>query len=83
MLYVLAAIGALTVAVLMWKAFGPQPPGSPDSEDGTRPGWPGMPGRGSPKRRQAPIAPDDDPEFLRKLNEQQRKQRDNGDAENK
>lgn len=83
MLYVLAAIGALTVAVLMWKAFGPQSPSSSDS-DASHTGWPGMPGRGAaPKRRQAPIAPDDDPEFLRKLNEQQRQQRDNGDADNK
>ncbi|TWF94935.1 hypothetical protein [Saccharopolyspora dendranthemae] len=53
MIYALAAIGALTIAVLMWKAFGPQ-------QATTRP-------------RQAPVAPDDDPEFLRKIAEQQRK----------
>ena len=53
MIYALAAIGALTIAVLMWKAFGPEPAA-------TRP-------------RQAPVAPDDDPEFLRKIAEQQRK----------
>ncbi|PKW12997.1 hypothetical protein [Saccharopolyspora spinosa] len=58
MIYVLAAIGALTVVVLMWKAFGPQATGVA----GRRP-------------RQAPIAPDDDPEFLRRLGEQQRKPR--------
>ncbi|MER5392209.1 hypothetical protein [Saccharopolyspora sp. NPDC002686] len=58
MIYVLAAIGALTIAVLMWKAFGPVSAG---------------PERSGP--RQAPIAPDDDPEFLRRLDEQQRKSR--------
>ncbi|MFI0469871.1 hypothetical protein ACH347_37880 [Saccharopolyspora sp. 5N102] len=58
MIYVLAAIGALTIAVLMWKAFGPQATG----EARRRP-------------RQAPIAPDDDPDFLRRISEQQRKQR--------
>ncbi|MGW5647262.1 hypothetical protein ACWEV3_09485 [Saccharopolyspora sp. NPDC003752] len=57
MIYVLAAIGALTIAVLMWKAFGPQATG-----EARRP-------------RQAPIAPDDDPDFLRRISEQQRKQR--------
>lgn len=45
-LYLLAAVGAATVSVLLWKAFGPQ-----------------FPGRGRP-----PVAPDDDPEFLRGLN---------------
>lgn len=53
MIYALAAIGALTIAVLMWKAFGPQ-------LATTRP-------------CQAQVAPDDDPEFLRKIAEQQRK----------
>ncbi|SFS45503.1 hypothetical protein [Saccharopolyspora flava] len=53
MIYVLAAIGALTIAVLMWKAFGPQ----------VTPARP----------RRASVAPDDDPEFLRRLAEQQRK----------
>jgi hypothetical protein len=53
---VLAAIGALTIVVLMWKAFGP---------DATR--------VARQRPRQAPIAPDDDPDFLRRLGEQQRK----------
>ncbi|MCI2417021.1 hypothetical protein MOQ72_06260 [Saccharopolyspora sp. K220] len=56
MVYVLAAIGALTIVVLMWKAFGPDPTGA---------------ARRRP--RQAPIAPDDDPDFLRRLDEQKRK----------
>ncbi|WP_020668574.1 hypothetical protein [Amycolatopsis nigrescens] len=52
MIYLLAAIGALTIAVLLWRAFGAERVGVPT--------------------RQAPIAPDDDPDFLRKLGEQQR-----------
>ena len=51
MIYLLAAIGALTIAVLLWRAFGPERVGVSS-------------GRG-------PVAPDDDPEFLRKLGEQQ------------
>lgn len=61
MIYVLAAIGAITVIVLMWRAFGP--------ENGLR-DVTGRPG---------PVAPDDDPDFLRKLDEQG-KHRNNGDA---
>ncbi|RRO13057.1 hypothetical protein EIL87_25755 [Saccharopolyspora rhizosphaerae] len=53
MIYALAAIGAITIAVLMWKAFGPEVAAT------ARP-------------RRTPVAPDDDPEFLRKLAEQQR-----------
>ncbi|MEJ2858432.1 MULTISPECIES: hypothetical protein [unclassified Saccharothrix] len=56
MLYVLALIGALTIAVLLWRAFGP------DRVDS------------APSRRV--IAPDDDPEFLRKLGEQTKKRPD-------
>ncbi|MBW4715863.1 hypothetical protein [Saccharothrix obliqua] len=56
MLYVLALIGALTIAVLLWRAFGP------DRVDIT------------PSRRV--VAPDDDPEFLRKLGEQSKKRPD-------
>ncbi|GAA2818597.1 hypothetical protein [Saccharopolyspora taberi] len=57
MIYVLAAIGALTVAVLLWKAFGPDTTAT---------------------REKPQVAPDDDPEFLRRLGEQQRKQGDEG-----
>ena len=60
MIYVLAAIGALTVAVLMWRAFGP------DRAEG----------EGGHDQRKV-IAPDDDPDFLRRISEQQRKNRDN------
>jgi hypothetical protein len=55
MLYLLAAIGAVCVAVLLWRAFVSNP-----AETGERPVR-------SARGRQAPIAPDDDPEFLRKL----------------
>lgn len=62
MIYVLAAIGALTVAVLMWRAFGPD---RAEDEGGSTP--------------RKTVAPDDDPDFLRRISEQQRKNRDNGE----
>jgi hypothetical protein len=52
MLYLLAAIGAITLALLVWRAFGPQHVGVAS--------------------RRA-VAPDDDPEFLRRLGEQTRR----------
>ena len=55
MVYIFAAIGAITVAVLLWRLFAAQQVGV-----GTR-------GR--------PVAPDDDPEFLRKLSEEERQRR--------
>jgi hypothetical protein len=54
--YLLAAAGAITIAVLLWRAFGAE--------------------RVGVSARRAPVAPDDDPDFLRKLAEQQRKKRD-------
>ncbi|GAA4424717.1 hypothetical protein ACFQV2_36170 [Actinokineospora soli] len=63
MLYLLAVVGALAIAVLMWRAFGPQPADV------------------APRRR-IPIAPDDDPEFLRRLDEhRKRKSRDEDDPQ--
>jgi hypothetical protein len=56
MIYLLAAIGALTIAVLLWRAFGAE--------------------RVGVSSRQTPVAPDDDPDFLRKLGEQQRRPKD-------
>lgn len=58
MIYLLALIGALTVAVLLWRAFGPE--------------------RVGVSSRRTPVAPDDDPDFLRKLGEQQRRGEDDG-----
>lgn len=56
MLYLLAAIGAVTIAVLLWRALGAD--------------------RVGVSSRQAPVAPDDDPEFLRRLAEEQKKNKD-------
>ncbi|MBK1784178.1 hypothetical protein [Prauserella cavernicola] len=53
MLYLLAAIGALTIAVVLWRVFGAERVGVP--------------------QRPSSVAPDDDPDFLRKLGEQQKK----------
>lgn len=58
MIYLLAAIGALTIAVLLWRALGPE--------------------RVGVSSRRSPVAPDDDPDFLRQLGEQQRRQDDEG-----
>ncbi len=60
MAYVLALIGAITVAVLLWKAFGPE--------------------RGAAPVRRPSLAPDDDPEFLRRLGERKRRYRDGEDS---
>ena len=57
MLYLLAAVGALTVAILLWRAFGAQ--SSPTDP--------------SRRERRAVRAPDDDPDFLRRLDERNRK----------
>jgi hypothetical protein len=51
MLYLLAAVGALTVAVLLWRAFGSQTAVA------------------TTRRERGTVAPDDDPEFLRRLDE--------------
>ncbi|GAB1508315.1 hypothetical protein [Actinophytocola sp. KF-1] len=60
MLYLLAAIGAVCVVVLLWRAF----VANPETGSERRVSRPAR-----PARRPAPIAPDDDPEFLRSLNE--------------
>jgi hypothetical protein len=57
MLYLLAAIGAICVVVLLWRAFVANPT-TVSERRVTR-----------PSRRTGPVAPDDDPEFLRSLNE--------------
>lgn len=57
MLYALAAIGAVTLIVLLWKGFGPVREAL-EQREGEQPGRP---------------APDDDPEFLRRIAEQQNK----------
>jgi hypothetical protein len=57
MLYLLAAIGAVCVVVLLWRAFVANPTTVAERRV-TR-----------PTRRPGPVAPDDDPEFLRRLGE--------------
>ncbi|TDV46996.1 hypothetical protein [Actinophytocola oryzae] len=59
MLYLLAAIGAVCVVVLLWRAFVANP-----TTVGTE-----QRRVSRPTRRPGPMAPDDDPEFLRSLNE--------------
>jgi len=54
--YVLALIAIVAVAVLCWKAFGPEKAG---------------PSSGPPSRRPI-LGPDDDPEFLWRLGKQHR-----------
>ena len=61
MLYLLAAIGAVCVVVLLWRAFVANPAAASERRV-PRPPRPAT-------RRPAPMAPDDDPEFLRSLNE--------------
>jgi hypothetical protein len=60
MLYLLAAIGAICVGVLLWRAF----VANPTTVSERRVSRPSRPSRPS-----GPVAPDDDPEFLRSLNE--------------
>lgn len=61
MQYLLAATAAMAIAFLLWRLLTAERVGVPADEN-------------KKKRRPAPpVAPDDDPEFLRKLGEQQRK----------
>ncbi|MGH3620454.1 MAG: hypothetical protein ACRDQ5_01505 [Sciscionella sp.] len=57
MLYLFAAVGVVTIAVLLWRMLGEERVGA------TAP--------------RTPTAPDDDPEFLRRLAEENK--RDDGD----
>jgi hypothetical protein len=61
MLYLLAVIGAIAVAVLLWRAFVARP------------------ATVAPRRPTRSIAPDDDPEFLRRLGEHKKKRPDDED----
>lgn len=62
MIYLLAAIGAVCVVVLLWRAFVANPTEVAERRVAPRPSRPAT-------RRPGPVAPDDDPEFLRSLNE--------------
>ncbi|PXX64992.1 hypothetical protein DFR70_10453 [Nocardia tenerifensis] len=65
MTYLLALIAVVAVAVLCWKAFGPERGAGPSA----------TPSR-SPQRKRV-VGPDDDPEFLWRLSRQHR----NGDSD--
>lgn len=59
MLYLLALIGAVTLAVLLWKAFGPTPH----------------------QHVSRTLGPDDDPDFLWKVDREVHRRRTEGNAE--
>ncbi|MDL9936084.1 hypothetical protein QSJ18_04970 [Gordonia sp. ABSL1-1] len=62
MTYLLAAIGVIAVTFLLWRAFGPQHDSSSAS-----------PSRNSRNRGPSgPVGPDDDPDFLRDLDNRTR-----------
>lgn len=56
MIYLLALIAAVAIAVLLWRAYGPH--------------------SGAPSSRPGPVGPDDDPDFMWKLNRESKKARD-------
>ncbi|MBH0778357.1 hypothetical protein [Nocardia bovistercoris] len=55
MMYLVALIAVVVIAVLCWKAFGPERSGPPPR---------------SPRRKQI-MGPDDDPDFLWRISRQQ------------
>ncbi|MEU7142535.1 hypothetical protein ABZ942_24005 [Nocardia sp. NPDC046473] len=65
MTYLLALIAVVAVAVLCWKAFGPERTAGPSATHSR-----------SPQRKRV-VGPDDDPEFLWRLSRQHR----NGDSD--
>jgi hypothetical protein len=74
LLFVVAVMVLVAVGVLLWKAVSAQAlaTGSGSGEDEAPTGPTRAPGGARP-RRTRPIAPDDDPEFLRSLDEQVRR----------
>jgi hypothetical protein len=68
--YLVLLVVAVVVVVLVMRAAG-APPGGSGARGGTRP-----PGSPRPQHRDRPLAPDDDPEFLRELD--RRTRRDDG-----
>jgi hypothetical protein len=78
-LFVVAVMVLVAVGVLLWKAVTAQAlaTGSGSAEDEAPTGPTRAPGGGR-GRSTRPIAPDDDPEFLRSLDEQVRRGRTDG-----
>jgi hypothetical protein len=79
LLFVVAVMVLVAVGVLLWKAVSAQAlaTGSQSGEDEVPTGPTRTPGTARPQRTR-PIAPDDDPEFLRSLDEQVRRGRIDG-----
>jgi hypothetical protein len=78
-LFVIAVMVLVAVGVLLWKAVSAQAlaTGSGSAED-EAPTGPTRTAGGGRARRTRPVAPDDDPEFLRSLDEQVRRGRTDG-----
>ena len=62
MTYLFAVLGLLAIGFLMWRAFGPQSDG----------GGSASPSGGQRRRPRGPVGPDDDPDFLRDLDNRTR-----------
>ena len=74
MLFVVAMLVLVAVGVLLWKAVSTQAlaTGNPAGEDEAPTSPTRTPGAAR-SRRARPVAPDDDPEFLRSLDDQLRR----------
>ena len=74
MVVFVAMIVLVAVGVLLWKAMAAQALAASSSASDDAPTGPtrAATGPGRP-RRQRPVAPDDDPEFLRRLDDQLRR----------
>ena len=68
MLYLVAFLGAAVIALVLWKAMNGDRADVPRGSGGA--------GRSSSPRRTRATGPDDDPDFLRSLDEQTRRRED-------
>ncbi len=67
MLFLIAFAGAAIIALLLWRAMNTERAGIPDAHD--------RPAAGGPARSRV-SGPDDDPDFLRQLDERFRRRKD-------
>lgn len=74
-LFIVALMVLVAVGVLLWKAVAAQAlaTGTGTTEDDAPTGPTRPPFGGGRARRSRPVAPDDDPEFLRSLDDQMRR----------
>lgn len=77
LLFVIAVVVLAAVGVLLWKAVSAQALATRTGDDEAPTGPTHTPGTTRPGRT-SPVAPDDDPEFLRSLDEQVRRGRGDG-----